>query len=477
MTRYAVKSKPSSLTSDSREVTDGAMFLAYPGEQVDGRTYIEDAIKRGASSVFWEAEGFEWQQDWAVENKAIPELRYQVGQIADQFYGRPSSKLHVVGVTGTNGKTSITQWLAQCFGYVHNKAAVIGTLGNGFPGRLSETNNTTPDALLLHRLLSEFAQEEAETVAIEVSSHGLKQGRVNGVHFDIAVLTNLSRDHLDYHDSFEEYANVKKSLFTNKKLKTAVLNIDDDFGVDVKETLDALGISTMTYGIDAGDVRASNIVLAMGQIKFHVDTPSGEAEVRASLIGRFNVYNLLAVLSTLLASGVALFEAVKAISKIEAIEGRMQKLGGGKAPMVVVDYAHTPDSLKHVLEALKEETERRLICVIGCGGNRDQGKRVMMGEVASQLADAVIVTSDNPRDENPLDIIQEILAGVEGDFAVEESRATAISVAIASAYAGDVVLIAGKGHETYQEVAGERYYFSDVEHVQKALSRYEVTIS
>lgn len=477
MTQYAVKSKPTSLTSDSREITEGALFLAYPGEKVDGRAYIEDAIQKGAAAVLWESRDFEWESDWSVENKPITELKFHAGEIADQFYESPSSELHVVGVTGTNGKTSVTQWLAQCFNHVQNKAAVIGTLGNGVPGRLAATANTTPDALLLHKLLSDFLQQKVKVVAMEVSSHGLKQGRVNGVHFDIAVLTNLSRDHLDYHDSFEEYASVKKSLFTNKQLKCAVLNIDDDFGGIVKKDLDALGITVLSYGIGNGDVRASNIKLSGGRIEFFVDSSFGSANVYADLLGRFNVYNLLAVLATLLVSNVPLIDAVNAIAKIEALDGRMQTLGGGKLPLVVVDYAHTPDSLENVLKALREEADRRLVCVFGCGGNRDQGKRLMMGAVASALADGVVVTSDNPRDEDPEAIIQDVLAGVDGEFAVEESRAKAISIAIANAYEGDVVLIAGKGHENYQEIAGEKHYFSDVEQVEKALKRYEVTVS
>jgi UDP-N-acetylmuramoyl-L-alanyl-D-glutamate--2,6-diaminopimelate ligase len=339
------------------------------------------------------------------------------------------------------------------------------------------TSNTTPDALLLQKLLADYVQQEVEVVAMEVSSHGISQGRINGVHFDVAVLTNLTRDHLDYHGSFEQYAKVKKQLFFTKDLKSAILNIDDDFGGAIKKELDSSAVNVLTYGIQSGDVRATKINLDNGRMTFFVTTPYGQADVNANLIGRFNVYNVLAVLSAMLVSNVTLTDAVEAITHIQPLNGRMQKFGGGKLPLVVVDYAHTPDSLKNVLLALREETKQRLICVFGCGGNRDQGKRAIMGQVASDLADGVVVTTDNPRDENPEEIIQAILGGINNEYAVEEDRAKAIAIAIANAQAGDVVLIAGKGHEDYQEIAGIKHSFSDAEQVTKALVRYGVSVA
>jgi UDP-N-acetylmuramoyl-L-alanyl-D-glutamate--2,6-diaminopimelate ligase len=477
MTRYVVKSKPTGIVSDSRKVTAGALFLAYPGESVDGRAYIPDAIAKGASAILWEPKHFDWNVEWKVENTPVINLKRQAGVIADQFYASPSSKLWAVGVTGTNGKTSVTQWLAQCFNWLEKKAAVIGTLGNGMPNQLMITSNTTPDALLLQKLLADYVQQEVEVVAMEVSSHGISQGRINGVHFDVAVLTNLTRDHLDYHGSFEQYAKVKKQLFFTKDLKSAILNIDDDFGGAIKKELDSSAVNVLTYGIQSGDVRATKINLDNGRMTFFVTTPYGQADVNANLIGRFNVYNVLAVLSAMLVSNVTLTDAVEAITHIQPLNGRMQKFGGGKLPLVVVDYAHTPDSLKNVLLALREETKQRLICVFGCGGNRDQGKRAIMGQVASDLADGVVVTTDNPRDENPEEIIQAILGGINNEYAVEEDRAKAIAIAIANAQAGDVVLIAGKGHEDYQEIAGIKHSFSDAEQVTKALVRYGVSVA
>lgn len=475
--RYMINAKPSSITSDSRTVKSGALFLAYPGENADGRDYIADAIEKGAQAILWEAEGFGWDAKWTVENAPVVNLRQHVGEIADQFYAKPSRHLWVVGVTGTNGKTSVSQWLGQCYNHLKTKAAVIGTLGNGLPGDLQPTANTTPDALLLQEMFTTYLERDITTVAMEVSSHGIDQGRVNGVHFDVAILTNLSRDHLDYHGSYEQYASVKKRLFFKDGLKHAVLNSDDDFGKEIKKALAGRDVKVLSYGIHSGDVRASKVNLEHGQIQFYVTTPYGRSDVSVNLMGQFNVYNVLAVLSALLVSEVPLADAVEALAQIEPIEGRMQRFGGGNVPRVVVDYAHTPDSLRNVLNALKNKETHRLITVFGCGGDRDQGKRAMMGEVASQLSDGVVVTTDNPRNENPDDIIQDILAGVSGDYAVEEDRATAIAIAIANAKSNDVVLIAGKGHEHYQEIAGERHYFNDAEQVKKALKHYEVAIA
>ena len=479
MTKYAIKSSIKNITSDSRQVQAGSLFLAYPGEKSDGRHYIAEAIKNGAAAILWDPKDFSWRPNWKIENTQIKNLRQQAGQIANQFYQNPSQKMWMIGVTGTNGKTSISQWLSQCFNHLGRKTAVIGTLGNGFvggngmPNALSATQNTTPDAVLLQGILADYAQQNAQVVAMEVSSHGLDQGRVNGVHFDVAVLSNLSRDHLDYHGSVEKYAAAKQRLFFSQDLKMAVLNSDDAFGQKIAKSLIDLNVPVLTYGIERGEVRASKIHFEPTGVKFLVTTQQGQANVKAKLIGRFNVYNVLAVLATLLVSKVSLADAVEAISHIQSVAGRMQQLGGGNAPLVVVDYAHTPDALENVLTTLKAQTKTKLICVFGCGGNRDAGKRALMGKVASDIADAVVVTSDNPRNENPEKIIQDILEGMHGKFAVEESRAKAIAIAIANAKAGDTVLIAGKGHEEYQEIAGEKQHFSDIEQAQKALKRYE----
>lgn len=464
--------KPNSITADSRQVRAGSLFLAYPGEHADGRSYIAQAVAQGAVAVLWEQAGFDWKPEWSVANYPVGDLRDEAGYIADAFYGQPSRNLWMVGVTGTNGKTSCSHWLAQALTSLGRKAAVVGTLGNGFPGALSHAINTTPDPILLHGMLADYQRQGATAVAMEVSSHGLDQGRVNGVHFDVAVFTNLTRDHLDYHGDMASYAAAKRKLFDWPGLGCAVLNSDDAFGREVAETLRKDGRRVLTYGLDDGDVRGSALQFDEQGLSMHVATPYGSAEVKAGLLGRFNACNVLAVLATLLVSDVSLQQAVNAIAKIGAISGRMQQLGGGKQPLVVIDYAHTPDALEKVLMVLREQTRGRLFCVFGCGGNRDAGKRPLMGEAASRLADSVVVTSDNPRHENPADIITAIVAGMRGDYRIEPDRAAAIALAVNMAKPGDIVLVAGKGHEDYQEIADVRHPFSDQQVVGLALKRY-----
>lgn len=460
---------PRTVTADSRRVVAGSLFLAYPGERVDGRDYIAQAVAQGAAAVMWESAGYRWNPDWPVANLGVAGLREQAGAIADEFYGRPSSRLWMIGVTGTNGKTSCSHWLAQVLTQLGRKTAAIGTLGNGFPGALSEAVNTTPDPILLQGMLADYLAQGAAGVAMEVSSHGLAQGRVSGVRFDVTVFTNLTRDHLDYHGDMAAYADAKKQLFRWPGLGCAVLNADDDFGREVAAELRTSGVRVLTYGLHAGDVRGHDLLLNAGGLRMEVSTPEGHALLQAGLLGRFNAYNLLAVLTALLASGVALEAAIGALEKVEPVAGRMQRLAVAGKPLVVIDYAHTPDALEKVLIALREQTAGRLICLFGCGGNRDKGKRPLMGEVASKLADAVVVTSDNPRHEEPLTIIDDIIVGMKGNYQVEPDRAAAIAQAISEAQDGDVVLLAGKGHEDYQEIAGVKLPFSDLEVAKRVL--------
>lgn len=464
--------KPLGITADSRKVQAGSLFLAYPGEQADGRNFIAHAISQGAAAVLWERDGFQWNPQWQVANQAMDGLRAATGFIADGFYGQPSKQLWMIGVTGTNGKTSCSHWLAQELNHLGRKTAVIGTLGNGFPNVLSAAINTTPDPILLHSMLADYLKQGASAVVMEVSSHGLDQGRVNGVHFDIALFTNLSRDHLDYHGEMAAYGAAKKKLFDWDGLGCAVLNSDDAFGKEIAESLVKQGKRVFTYGLNSGEVRGSELRFNEQGLSMLISTPYSQASLQASLLGRFNAYNLLAVLATLLASDVSLEQAIEAIAQIKPVAGRMQRLGGGKRPLVVIDYAHTPDALEKVLLALREQTKGKLHCVFGCGGNRDQGKRPLMGEVSSRLADTAIVTSDNPRHENPAEIISAVVAGMSGDYQIDPDRATAIAHAINAAQPGDVVLIAGKGHEEYQEIAGVKHPFSDQQVVKQVLQHY-----
>jgi UDP-N-acetylmuramoyl-L-alanyl-D-glutamate--2,6-diaminopimelate ligase len=362
----------------------------------------------------------------------------------------------------------------------------VGTLGNGMVGERVEGKNTTPDPIVLQRSLAEYLRRGARVVAMEVSSHGLDQGRVSGIKYDAAVFTNLTRDHLDYHGTMESYAEAKFRLFSARGLKHAVINVDDPCGVDFAAKLAGGTLDVITYGTrdhsrraDPGPdprLRAEDIVLSDSGVRFHVASEWGAADVSSEVLGAFNVANLLAVLGTLLASGIAFEAAIDAVSALRPVPGRLERIGGGELPLVVIDYAHTPDALEKALQALRAAVRApaRLVCVFGCGGDRDPGKRPLMGEAAARLADQVVVTSDNPRTEDPHAIIAQVMAGIAGARAEAiEDRQVAIFSAIHHARRGDVVLLAGKGHETYQEIAGVRHPFSDREVATAALAQWD----
>ena len=461
----------SELVNDSRKAAPGAVFAAYPGEMRDGRDFIPQAVAQRIDGVLWDADRFQWDPALPVANAGVVDLRHRIGEIAAHIYGEPSRALHMVGITGTNGKTSVAHWIAQALTRLGRKTAIVGTVGNGFPGALTPTLNTTPDAIALQQRLAYYRQQGAAGCAMEVSSHGLAQGRVNGTVFNVAVLTNLSRDHLDYHGDMDNYAAAKARLFAWPGLDWVVLNVDDAFGRRLE--METRPARVAGYGFLRGAVVGENLRLTQSGLHMKLRTDWGDAELDVPLLGRFNAANLLAVLTTLLVSDVKLADACTALAQVAPPPGRMETLGGGAHPLVVVDYAHTPDALDKALATLREIAgEGRLICVFGCGGNRDKGKRPLMGEAASKAADAVWITSDNPRHENPQAIIDDILAGVHGKPRVEPDRARAIFEAIGGAHQGDVVLIAGKGHEDYQEIAGERLPFSDAAVARKALAAW-----
>ena len=463
------------ITSDSRRIEPGVAFAAYPGTKEDGRAYIDDAVKRGAGAVFWEAGKFAWDRRWNVANVAVDGLRDKLGAIANVVYGKPSRALSVVGVTGTNGKTSCAHWIAQAADVCGRRAAVIGTLGVGKVGALVSSQQTTPDVCTVHETLAQFRDGGVVIVAMEVSSHGLDQGRVNGVAFDVAMFTNLSRDHLDYHETMVAYGHAKARLFAWPGLRSAIVNADDPFGQGLIDAARSRGQRVVTYGFSNADVAATGITMAGGGIVLSVVTPWGRGVVETKVVGEFNAHNLLGVLAVLVESGIRFDEALDSLSALTPPAGRMQRLGGDGKPLVVVDYAHTPDALEKVLLALRPAVmpAHELIAVFGCGGDRDKGKRPQMGQIAATRADRVVVTSDNPRSEDPSEIASAIVHGIRQTamrrYRVEIDRAAAIRSAIADAHVGDVVLIAGKGHETYQEMSGRRVPFSDVAHAQAAL--------
>jgi UDP-N-acetylmuramyl-tripeptide synthetase len=469
---------PARITADSRRVRTGDAFAAFPGMRTDGRAYIGDAIRAGAGAVLWEAAAFRWNPDWRVANAPIDELGAKLGAIADVIYDRPSQALWIVGVTGTNGKTSCTQWIAQCLDACGRRAAVIGTLGNGLVGGLAPAEGTTPDAAQVHEMLARFRAAGATAVAMEASSHGLDQGRVNAVAFDTALFTNLTRDHLDYHGTMEAYGAAKARLFEWPGLSTCVINADDPFGRHLIDVVRKGSCRLLTYGFTGADITAATIETTAEGLAMTVATPWGRGELRAPVVGAFNAANLLGVLGVLLASGVSIAGSLASIARIEPPPGRMQRLGGDLLPLVVVDYAHSPDALQKVLTALRPAVAAsgELICVFGCGGDRDKGKRPLMGAAAARLADRVVVTSDNPRTEDPLAIAEAVVSGIattpNRQWSVELDRARAIRMAIAGARRGDVVLLAGKGHEDYQERNGVRHHFSDARVAAAALAAW-----
>jgi UDP-N-acetylmuramoyl-L-alanyl-D-glutamate--2,6-diaminopimelate ligase len=459
------------LTADSRKAGTGLVFAAYPGTRLDGRDFISRAIANRVDGILWEKKGYVWDPAWVLPNAGVEDLRNRVGEIASQVYGRPSESLHMIGVTGTNGKTSVAHWIAQCLTRGGRKTALLGTLGNGFPGSLNPSANTTPDAIELQQGLARLLQDGAQACAMEVSSHGLDQGRAVGCQFNVGVLTNLSRDHLDYHGTMDAYAEAKARLFNWPGLNVAVLNLDDDFGRQIEAEIK--GLSIAGYGFERGAVIGELRQADRSGVRLGIRSDWGQAELQAPVVGRFNASNVLAVLTSLLVSDVPLTQACELLSRIVPPPGRMQTLGGGPQPLVVVDYAHTPDALEKVLSSLRKIcAQGRLICVFGCGGNRDKGKRPLMGRAASEGADSVIVTSDNPRHEDPLAIIDEITPGMNAGYKVEPDRARAIFEGVGMARAADVVLIAGKGHEDYQEIAGEKHPFSDVDAAMRALEAW-----
>ena len=467
---------PRRITADSRDVHPGDAFAAYPGALADGRAFIGDALSRGAGAVLWEPGGFRWNAAWPVAEQPVPRLRERLSAIADVVFGHPSQALWMIGVTGTNGKTSCAQWIGQCLARCGRRAGVLGTLGNGLVGALAPARHTTADAAGLQETLATLRAAGADAVAMEVSSHGIDQGRVNAVAFDVALFTNLTRDHLDYHGTMEAYGAAKARLFRWPGLAAAVINADDAFGATLIDEARQQGRDCLSYGLGAADIRASAIVEGPQGIRCVVDTPAGRGELAAPVVGRFNLSNLLGCLGVLLASGVALPDALAALRAVEPPAGRMQRLGGGDAPLVVVDYAHSPDALEKVLAALRPAVAAggTLVCVFGCGGDRDAGKRPQMGHIAARQADRIVVTSDNPRSEDPAAIAEGIVAGIDAaggrDYAVELDRGAAIRAAVAAARTGDVVLIAGKGHETTQEARGTRAHFSDADTAAAALA-------
>ncbi|CAM3984297.1 UDP-N-acetylmuramoyl-L-alanyl-D-glutamate--2,6-diaminopimelate ligase [Pseudomonas wadenswilerensis] len=463
------------LTLDSRNVRPGDLFLAVPGTRMDGREHIADALKRGAAAVAYEAEGATVLPITEVPLIPVKGLAAQLSDIAGRFYGEPSRLLDLVGVTGTNGKTSVTQLVAQALDLLGQHCGLIGTLGTGFYGALQSGRLTTPDPIAVQATLNDLKKAGAKAVAMEVSSHALDQGRVAALAFDIAVMTNLSRDHLDYHGSMQAYEDAKTRLFGWPNLRCRVVNLDDDFGRRLAAEQGESRLISYSLKDPAASLYCREAHFDDDGVRAVIVTAQGEHSLRSRLLGRFNLSNMLAAVGTLMALDYPLDEILKVTPVLEGPVGRMQRLGGGSKPLVVVDYAHTPDALEQVLQALRPHAKGQLLCLFGCGGDRDRGKRPLMAEVAERLADGVLVTDDNPRTEDPQQIFADIRPGFAQADAVEfvAGRGPAIAQLIASAGVDDVIVLAGKGHEDYQEINGERHDFSDLVEAEKALAVWE----
>jgi UDP-N-acetylmuramoyl-L-alanyl-D-glutamate--2,6-diaminopimelate ligase len=498
---HSLANSSAKISADSRQIHPGDIFFAYPvghGNALrDGRQFIDAALEAGAACVVFDpidasnryVRYMEYPQCVAVENLAA-----LAGKFCSEWYGNPSKQLRMIGVTGTNGKTSVTQWLAKALNTPSHRTAVLGTLGTGFPGALEKTGYTTPDAPKLQSQLKELLDAGAKQVAMEVSSHALDQDRIAGTIFDCAVFTNLTQDHLDYHGSMADYAQAKAKLFAQSGLQYVVINLDDAFGRELAINLLAKDtLKVWAYALDKnafqgfekfGDrlqrIYAANSSLShTGYDSTFVLDGVGQAALHIPLLGEFNLSNALAVWATLLTQGLSIAESSDRVGKLQPVLGRMELISLSKHAkaeglLAVVDYAHTPDALQKTLKALRPIADQRggkIWCVFGCGGDRDTGKRSQMGAVAQEFADQIIITSDNPRSEDPLQIMQMIRKGIQApDANVQEipDRAAAIMAAIRHADARDVVLVAGKGHETTQEIGDKCFDFSDQEHIRLA---------
>lgn len=460
------------LCLDSRQVKKGDLFFAMVGSAVDGRDFINQAIEQGAAAVIAEAP---FSIKTAIPVMTVKDCQSYVGPIAACFYDDPADHLKMIGITGTNGKSSIAYFLSQALTSDHQPFGMMGTLGNGIYHQLEPSSLTTQDAICIQSQLALFKVKKYLGVAMEVSSHSLDQHRVRGIHFDTAIFTNLTQDHLDYHETMEAYGDAKAKLFTDYGIKQAVINVDDEFGRVLVKRL-TKGVEVITYGKNPEykpSILAEDVVISVQGLQASLVTPWGRADLNASLLGEFNLYNLMACLPTLIDSGLSFEAAIKRLEQLKPPPGRMACYGGGDQPTVVVDFAHSPDALKQVLESLRALGPKRLGCVFGCGGDRDRTKRPLMGGISAALADFVILTDDNPRTETPEAIIQDILTGINDSTTVmvEHDRGKAIAQAIAMGNPGDLILIAGKGHENYQITDHRQEIPTDGERVIAVLNK------
>lgn len=473
----------SGLSLDSRKVESGWLFLSLAQNDEQRVAHLTQALSLGASVILYDVDvGLSFVESKLIESAQaqvypILQLAQNASEIAARYYDFPSDKMTVIAVTGTNGKTSVSQFIAQSLDYLGVECGVIGTLGVGKIGNLSSTDMTTPDPVLMQAVFAELYSQGCRHVVIEASSHALAQGRLNSVAIDVAILTNLSRDHLDYHNTMEEYALAKKQLFMFESLSTAILNTADEFGQSlIKELAANQAVRVISYNshtLDDSTFTATAFESDLSGMSFSVSYDDATKHIKTSLLGRFNVDNLLATVAGLVAIDVGFDQACQTIQQCHAVEGRMQTYSAQNKAEVVIDFAHTPDALTQALTSLRSHLPQQgvLWCVFGCGGDRDKGKRAVMGQCAEFYADKIVLTADNPRSENNHDIVANILMGIKKPetIHIEHDRQQAITFAVIHASQDDIVLVAGKGHEDYQEIAGKKIPFSDAKAVIKAL--------
>ncbi|ALC91080.1 UDP-N-acetylmuramoylalanyl-D-glutamate--2,6-diaminopimelate ligase [Bacillus sp. FJAT-18017] len=450
-----------SIENDNRKVLEGSLFICIKGYTVDGHDYAKSAVDKGAAAIIAERD-----LDVDVPLIIVPDSMRAMAVLADAFYGHPSQSFHLTGITGTNGKTTTSHLIEKIFADADKKTGLIGTMYTRIGTKVFEAKNTTPESLALQKTFRSMAEAGIQHAVMEVSSHALDLGRVHGADFNVAVFTNLTQDHLDYHKSMESYKHAKSLLFSqlgnaySENPKFAILNADDPASVDFKR---ATAAHVVTYGIDnQADLRAKDIMLSPKGTSFILNAAGQTYSVSMKQIGKFNVYNSLAAIGATICSGISMDEAIKSIESIKGVAGRFELVDAGQDFTIIVDYAHTPDSLENVLKTVKEFAEQRVFVLVGCGGDRDRGKRPLMAKIACDNATDPILTSDNPRTEDPIDILGDMEQGVNGrDYKVIPDRKEAIEYAVNQARAGDIILIAGKGHETYQEIKGVKYDFDD----------------
>ena len=451
------------LSLNSKQISKNTVFIAYPGNKHDGREFIQEAIENGAAGIIFESKNFKKNLNLSIPNISISDLKNKLAAISSQFYEYPSKKISIIGITGTNGKTTSAYWLSQCLNHLKIKTAFIGTLGYGDLKKLKKSQNTTPSAIDLQRSIKEIYKKKYKYVAMEVSSHGIKEQRINNIEFKQRLFTNLSRDHLDYHKTMSEYAEVKKKFMLSEKNGNIIVNIDDKVGQSIVNNSVLPDNKKVSFSIyKKSKIQATNISQNHNNLNFDLNYYGKSFPVRLKLIGIFNIYNVLGVIGCLSTMGFEVNQIINSLKKIKQVPGRTEFIKKSKdLPSVMIDYAHTADALENILKSIKNNSFKKIILVFGCGGDRDKGKRKEMAKIAEEYADHSLITSDNSRNENPKDIIEDISKHFDQEPIKIIDRKEAICEAIKMANKEDLVVIAGKGHEEYQEIGNKKIYFSD----------------